>query len=316
MSQDTKACPCDPATAYELVVNGDAYGYGYGCSYYGPDGGEIGEPVGDIDVEIVGQPCHTTQPAGCVSSPNVVKDERYRNLPPARRMRLVGWDRNVAKQFARGSKGFIMRDGGDGEFPTEMPQVNLPWIKSVILDQHGSPIRGEDDAPMEAPPGWFDSFVVMDEHNRMLRIQGQRGTRSVLLWEENAFRFVPDTLTDPNPVVQPGSYDAVSEEDNPYSFDAVLTPVFGANGSTIGFKIGYRAVPQVSHGAIMEFGGESANIPNGWIYCDGRELQNFEYPELFARIQYTHGGTGSSFQVPDKRDSGTFMIYAGARRNS
>ncbi len=43
----------------------------------------------------------------------------------------------------------------------------------------------------------------------------------------------------------------------------------------------------------------------GWMLCDGRSLDPGLYPELFAVLGYTYGGSGSSFRLPDYR--GNFL---------
>jgi microcystin-dependent protein len=43
----------------------------------------------------------------------------------------------------------------------------------------------------------------------------------------------------------------------------------------------------------------------GWMLCDGRTLDPGLYPELFAALGYTYGGSGSSFKLPDYR--GNFL---------
>lgn len=41
----------------------------------------------------------------------------------------------------------------------------------------------------------------------------------------------------------------------------------------------------------------------GWMACDGRALSSYEYPELFAVLGYTYGGSGDHFCIPDYRGS-------------
>ncbi|MBX3585547.1 MAG: tail fiber protein [Ramlibacter sp.] len=36
----------------------------------------------------------------------------------------------------------------------------------------------------------------------------------------------------------------------------------------------------------------------GWMHCDGRALEAQQYPELFAVLGYTYGGSGSQFNIP------------------
>jgi len=39
----------------------------------------------------------------------------------------------------------------------------------------------------------------------------------------------------------------------------------------------------------------------GWMYCDGRSLPTYDYPELFAVLGYVYGGSGNQFLIPDYR---------------
>ncbi len=39
----------------------------------------------------------------------------------------------------------------------------------------------------------------------------------------------------------------------------------------------------------------------GWLPCDGRELDATAYPELFAALGYSYGGSDGRFRVPDYR---------------
>lgn len=55
-------------------------------------------------------------------------------------------------------------------------------------------------------------------------------------------------------------------------------------------------------GTVIWFAGPLENIPDGYVYADGRSLNTNEYPELFAAIGYTWGGAAGIFQVPDYRN--------------
>jgi microcystin-dependent protein len=52
-------------------------------------------------------------------------------------------------------------------------------------------------------------------------------------------------------------------------------------------------------GSIKIFAGKSLNVPANWRLCDGTILIGSEYPELFAAIGYTYGGSGGTFAVPN-----------------
>lgn len=45
----------------------------------------------------------------------------------------------------------------------------------------------------------------------------------------------------------------------------------------------------------------SATVPTGWLLCDGSSYLTSTYPDLAAAVNYTYGGSGSNFNVPDLR---------------
>lgn len=55
-------------------------------------------------------------------------------------------------------------------------------------------------------------------------------------------------------------------------------------------------------GTIMASGRGTAHTQDGvWLLCDGAELDVTEYQDLFNAIQYTFGGSGTKFNLPDLR---------------
>lgn len=56
-------------------------------------------------------------------------------------------------------------------------------------------------------------------------------------------------------------------------------------------------------GTIQMFGGVVANVPSGWLICDGSEVSRTDYPELFLKIGVAFGaGDGATtFNLPDLR---------------
>jgi microcystin-dependent protein len=54
-------------------------------------------------------------------------------------------------------------------------------------------------------------------------------------------------------------------------------------------------------GAVVDFAGPTANVPTGWLACDGTSYPTATYPALFAAIGYAWGGSGANFNVPDLR---------------
>jgi microcystin-dependent protein len=49
-------------------------------------------------------------------------------------------------------------------------------------------------------------------------------------------------------------------------------------------------------GMIFPFGAAAA--PPGYLLCDGGSYDPDDYPELFAAVGYSFGGSGSAFNVP------------------
>lgn len=56
-------------------------------------------------------------------------------------------------------------------------------------------------------------------------------------------------------------------------------------------------------GTIAGFAGTTP--PQGWLLCDGAEYNSQDYPDLYAVIGTTYGGSSGSFQVPD---SDSFLV--------
>jgi microcystin-dependent protein len=61
-------------------------------------------------------------------------------------------------------------------------------------------------------------------------------------------------------------------------------------------------------GHISDFGGDEANIPAGWIVCDGRTVLKTAEPALYAAIGGRWGETLTHFNVPDLRGLFTRMV--------
>ena len=55
-------------------------------------------------------------------------------------------------------------------------------------------------------------------------------------------------------------------------------------------------------GVILPYAGSAA--PDGWMLCDGKQVDKSKYPALYKVIGYTYGGSNDSFQLPDLRGRG------------
>ena len=60
-------------------------------------------------------------------------------------------------------------------------------------------------------------------------------------------------------------------------------------------------------GVIIPLSYQPLTIPEGFLLCDGSSCNINDYPNLFTLIQYTYGGSGSSFNIPDLRDKRGYM---------
>ena len=52
-------------------------------------------------------------------------------------------------------------------------------------------------------------------------------------------------------------------------------------------------------GTIVPYASAAANVPHGWLPCDGRAVGVADYPDLSGVIHYTYGGAGTSFNLPN-----------------
>lgn len=55
----------------------------------------------------------------------------------------------------------------------------------------------------------------------------------------------------------------------------------------------------IPYGTVIQ--SAAVVIPGGWLVCDGSSCATSDYPNLFAAIGYTYGGSGAYFNLPDLR---------------
>jgi hypothetical protein len=66
-----------------------------------------------------------------------------------------------------------------------------------------------------------------------------------------------------------------------------------------GRLVGQGAIPI---GGRMDWFGPDSTIPAWLMPCDGQSLSTTAYPECFAAIGYTWGGSGSTFNLPNAKN--------------
>ncbi len=70
-------------------------------------------------------------------------------------------------------------------------------------------------------------------------------------------------------------------------------------------------------GTIVTWGGTLANIPAGWLYCNGMQVRQTAYPNLFSVIQFNYGANPppGMFYLPDLRGRFIRGVDDGAGRD-
>jgi microcystin-dependent protein len=100
----------------------------------------------------------------------------------------------------------------------------------------------------------------------------------------------------------------MSSTGSPQGFPNINQPIAAPNGfitrpwlqlmvafwNRTGAATGGSIVPT---GTVVHFAGPAANIPGGWIAC-GQTVSKTTFPNLFAAILYTWGGSGDNFALP------------------
>lgn len=61
-------------------------------------------------------------------------------------------------------------------------------------------------------------------------------------------------------------------------------------GVSVNFPFGMIAIWPLS---------STSTIPDGWLPCNGSSKTTANYPDLFAVIGYTFGGSGANFSMPN-----------------
>lgn len=84
-----------------------------------------------------------------------------------------------------------------------------------------------------------------------------------------------------------------------------VTNIISSPDTATGLPPGNQPLDSKRHviptGAIILY--PSLGIPDGWLECDGREINSNDYPELFSILQYNYSSVSSGylFRLPDLR---------------
>ena len=122
---------------------------------------------------------------------------------------------------------------------------------------------------------------------------------------ENAGTYGYGTVYSPSA----GSNDGSVVASQPVSLGALNTSAASGTATSSTFTAPYMALNYAAAtsgtftpaaGLLTAYAG-SGSTPSGWLKADGNCYPTDTYPELFASIGYTYGGSGSNFCMPDLR---------------
>ncbi|MCP4498917.1 MAG: tail fiber protein [Deltaproteobacteria bacterium] len=151
------------------------------------------------------------------------------------------------------------------------------------LEENGAPVSGAVDLEVElftTPTGgsavWSESFTSLEV---------DAGKFSIILGD------------DVNNAI-PAEY--FSARDPLYLQVVVNAQVIGSRQRIFGAP--FASSSGIPPGMIMPFAGSTADVPAGWLFCDGSNVERATYPALYAAIGNAHGSAdGSHFNLPDFR---------------
>lgn len=151
---------------------------------------------------------------------------------------------------------------------------------------------GQNGTSANSP--WIETQTVKTDAYGFVNVTIGNGTRQSGV---TSFADVDFTLT---------NYWIVIEVFNDFTkaYDPLAKQAFQAvpYAKVAGSLVGSSALPP---GTVVAFAGDAAQVPKGWLLCDGRELDNTDtkYINLFNAIKYSWGtiNNANKFNIPDTR---------------
>lgn len=256
-------------------------------------------------------PCATRE-LQSTPCPNTICDDRLSGLAVSKRISIIGVVGRCLYKFASKSIGFLVSDS-NGQHITNRPCVKIPFLKSYLTHPGTGDILSDGNGdPIEGPVPEFDSIVVADACGCQNYVQGTRGKQQQMLWNGVSYEFIDYVAREENPLLNPEDVPMVDADSCPEPIVASLVPTTkvvvdecGAEETQYGFVVGGIRNFGAPLGSMHIWAGRDDAVPAGYTLCDGRELDNNDWPDLFAAIGYAWGGNGGNlFRLPDMR--GTF----------
>lgn len=195
----------------------------------------------------------------------------------------------------------IVTEFTDGPTLLYLEYANIPGYKDgvfvVALEKRYSPmtvgaLTANSDEVTVKPGGgaadaylnWSVSNATMVELSGYGKVSPTETNFPVSLWRTTQFVLTAYDTFLGNIASSSKTVTAIAEQPSGGTESALLTQVLPL-------------------GAIVIWSGSIAQVPDGYLVCDGSGYSPSDYPELSALIGTTFGGTaGTSFNVPDLKD--------------
>lgn len=133
--------------------------------------------AGSVNCPTPPAPCHTP-----------VCDERFRSLPPLKRIEVIGANGKCLYKLDHGPQGLIMVDPKGGFVASHAPVLDLPQLVSYVDGANGL-LLGRDRRPIEANPPEFPYLVVQLASGEWKKVRGKAGSVGLMVWDRDGFHM-------------------------------------------------------------------------------------------------------------------------------
>jgi len=123
------------------------------------------------------------------------------------------------------------------------------------------------------------------------RIADKRTFQSSAIFDQSS--SAPTSVISASPVVDAGRLFYRKAAPSGTSSGVYVKGIYGE-----WYELARNIGPHFPIGGVVAW-PSAGSLPSGFIEANGQSLLTTDYPALFAAYGYTHGGSGSSFQVPD-----------------
>jgi len=123
------------------------------------------------------------------------------------------------------------------------------------------------------------------------RIADKRTFQSSAIFDQSS--SAPTSVISPSPVADAGRLFYRKAAPSGTSSGVYVKGIYGE-----WYELARNIGPHLPIGAVVAWPSKGS-LPSGFIEANGQSLLTTDYPALFAAYGYTHGGSGSSFEVPN-----------------